>query len=411
MRSPRLAVCAGVFAAAVAGAQSVAAEVPAGAAQVAAAAALPYSLPEALADAQSGSLRLVGKGAWHGLWGSLACVYRNERVLVVDEYCRPRELNSFGVIIASPTHGRVSIYAEGKAPVSKLDRSGYQIFTGRSEVLHPRRSLSLSMTVEELSQYHEFAGRFAPFCDVQLRSGEKRGGCIKPLTALYPAYEVQNLGFISAPPATWFSFVRSLIELRRLQPAVMTDQNRFAWGEAQAIAEEIVLYRYHMDAANNQEGRFVPVIKAQDGGLLLLGTRARRPLALRLDSTGKVMWQRELVTKGCRESEGGSAVATPDGGFILFILAYVESSRSPRTRLVKLDGKGKLVWDWQGRGSGGRDTPVATSLKLTARGTVEIIGHITLSKSPDPRAQYKWQGEVDAGGKLLHEETGEPLSH
>lgn len=133
MRCSRLALWAGVFAAAVAGTESAAAEVPGGAAQVTAAAP-PYALPEALADALSGPLQLVGKGAWHGLWGSLACVYRNERVLVVDEYCRPRELNSFGVIIASPTRGWVSIYAEGKAPVSKLDRSGYLIFTGRSEI-------------------------------------------------------------------------------------------------------------------------------------------------------------------------------------------------------------------------------------------------------------------------------------
>jgi hypothetical protein len=354
----------------------------------------------------SGPLRLVGKGAWHGLSGSLSCVYRNDRVLVVDEYCRQREMNAFGVIIVSPTRGRVSIFVEGKAPISKLERRDYLTFTGRSEILDPRRSLSLEMSVEDLSQYHAFAGRFAPFCDVALRQGQKRGGCIKPLVPLYPAYEAQNLGFITAPPPTWTSFVRSLIELRRRLPASMNDQNRFAWGEAHAIAEEIVLYRYHMGAANNQEGRFAPVVKANDGGLLLIGTRARRSIVLRMDPLGHVLWQRELATRGCRESEGGSAVATPDGGFILFILAYIEANRGPRTRLVKLDGKGQVVWDWQGRGNGGRDTPLATSLKLTASGSIELTGHVYVSSSPDPRLAREWRAEVDAHGKLLHEQGG-----
>lgn len=372
-------------------------------------AALPYSLPDALADAMSGPLRLVGKGAWYGLSGSLACVYRNDRVLVVDEYCRQREVSSLGVTVVSPTRGRASIYVEGPRPVSKLERREYLIFSGRSEILDPRRSLSLAMSVEDLSQYHAFAGRFVPFCDVSLRRDKKQGGCIKPLVALYPAYEAQNLSFIADPPASWFAFVRGLIELRRRLPARMTDANRFAWGEAYAIAEEIQLDRYHMSTANNREGLFAPVIAAPDGGLLLIGTRGRRSLTLRLGPTGDVLWQRELSTGGFRELEGGSAVATRDGGFIVFVLAYVESNRSPRTRLAKLDGNGRIVWEWLGRGSGGLDTPIADSLKLNASGDVEMVGHIYVSSSPDPRVARRWQAGVDAHGKLLREEVGDPL--
>ena len=265
------------------------------------------------------------------------------------------------------------------------------------------------MSVEELSQYHAFAGGSVPFCDVQLRGEQKQGGRIKPLAALSRAYEAENLGFITAPPASWYSFVRSLIELRRRAPAQMTAQNRFAWGEAHAYAEEIRLYSYHMSAANNQEGLFAPVVAAQDGGLLLIGTKAPRPITLRMDPMGKVLWQRDLSIKGFSEFEGGSAVATADSGFILFILSYLESNRGPRTRLVKLDGNGRVVWDWQGRGNGGLDTPVATSLKLTASGSVQLVGHVYVSASADPRAARKWQAEVDAQGKLLHEEVGDPL--
>lgn len=385
-------------------------EVPVGAPQLpGGVTAPPYSLPDALADALSGPLQLVGKGAWHGLVGSLACAYRNDRVLVVDQYCRQRELRSLSVTIVSPLRGRVTISAEGKAPVSKLERRDYQSFSGRSEILDPRRRLSLDMSVEDLSQYHAFAGGAVPFCDLQLSGEQKRGGCIKPLTALYPAYEAENLGFITTPPASWFSFVRSLIELRRRLPAQMTAQNRFAWGEAHAYAEQILLYSYHMSAANNQEGLFAPVVAAQDGGLLLIGTKAPRPITLRMDRLGKVLWQRDLSIKGFAEFEGCSAVATADGGFILFVLSYIASNRGPRTRLVKLDGNGRVVWDFQGRGNGGLDTPVATSLKLTASGSVQLVGHVYVSASADPRAARKWQAEVDAQGKLLHEEVGDPL--
>lgn len=372
-------------------------------------ATLPYGLAEALSDALSGPLRLVGKGTWYGLSGSLACVYRNDRVLVVDEYCRRREMNSLGVAIVSPTRGRASISVEGRKPVSTLERRDYLNFSGRSEILDPRRRLSLEMSVEELSEYHAFAGRSVPFCDVSMRQGTKRGGCIKPLVGLYPAYEAQNLGFVSAPPATWFSFVRDLIDLRRRDPARMTDANRFAWGEAHAIAAEIVLYRYHMDQANNRQGHFAPVVAAPDGGLLLVGTRVRKPLAQRLGPTGDVLWQRDLDTRGCRESEAGSAVATADGGFIIFVLAYPESNLSPRTRLIKLDGKGRIVWDWLGPGRGGRDTPLADSLRLSQSGGVDLVGHVYASDSPDPRVAHTWRGEVDAKGKLLRQEVGGPV--
>ncbi len=369
----------------------------------------PYSLPDALADALSGPLRLIGKGAWYGLSGSLACAYRNDRVLVVDQYCRQRELRNLSITVVSPLRGRATIDAEGKAAVSKLQRRDYLSFSGRSETLDSRRPLSLDMSVEDLSQYHAFAGRSVPFCDLRLRGEQKQGGCIKPLTALYPAYEAENLGFITAPPASWFSFVRSLIELRRRLPAQMTAQNRFAWGEAHAIAEGISLYSYHMSAANNQEGLFAPVVATQDGGLLLVGTKAPRPITLRMDQAGKVLWQRDLSLKGFAEFEGGSAVATADGGFILFVLSYIASNRGPRTRLVKLEGNGRVVWDWQGRGNGGLDTPVATWLKLAAGGSVQLVGHVYVSASADPRAARKWQAEVDAQGKLLHEEVGDPL--
>ena len=109
MHISRRLVCAGALVAVFAlagegrGLAGASGAVPVGAPQLPGEAmAPPYSLSDALADALSGPLRLIGKGAWYGLSGSLACAYRNDRVLVVDEYCRQREMRSLSVTIVSP---------------------------------------------------------------------------------------------------------------------------------------------------------------------------------------------------------------------------------------------------------------------------------------------------------------------
>src|SRR5512144_269365 len=46
-----------------------------------------YGPAEAVSDALAAPLEIVGVGAWPGSFRRLACIYRNARVLVVDERC------------------------------------------------------------------------------------------------------------------------------------------------------------------------------------------------------------------------------------------------------------------------------------------------------------------------------------
>jgi hypothetical protein len=128
------------------------------------------------------------------------------------------------------------------------------------------------------------------------------------------------------------------------------------------------------------------------------------PLVIRLDPTGKRVWEANLRRKGFLDFEGGSAVATPDGGTVVFVLSFATEGAGASTRLVKLDRGGRITWDWVGRGKGGIDTPFATTLQLSPTGTFLMRGHIYLKKGEEPHA---WTGEVDRNGKLLRDETDE----
>ena len=366
----------------------------------------PYPLADALADALATPLSYVGKGAFYGSYRLLSCTYRNDRVVVIDTYCTNREQSSFGIIIVSPTRGRVTLHAEGRAAVSGLRHADYLYFRGRSEAVDPRYRPQLTWTLEEQSNYHQFGGRYLPFCDVEWRNQTTRGGCVKPLVEQNPGYQAQNAPFVSGPPPGWYQLVRTLLSLRQSPAITITAQNRSAWGQAFAAETGIALYSYHLDRLDNAQGYFAPIVATADGGLLLTGTTRQRPVVVRLDARGAVVWRRDLARKGFDAFEGGSAAATADGGFLLFILAYHDASRGGATRVVKLDASGRVQWDFVGRGTGGPDTPFADTLQQTAGGGVRLSGHIYIESHREP---HRWSGELDAQGKLLRDEVGEIL--
>jgi hypothetical protein len=76
------------------------------------------------------------------------------------------------------------------------------------------------------------------------------------------------------------------------------------------------------------------------------------------------------------------------------------------TRLLKLDGSGKTLWERQLRGNGGAHTPFPQTFELTKKGTIVMKGHIYQDRS---ETAYGWEGEVDASsGKLLSDRVGGP---
>jgi hypothetical protein len=372
-----------------------------------------YALDEAVADALSGPLVFIGKGGWPGLFKRLSCAYRNDRVIVVDTYCTEREGNSFELKVYSPTRGLVAIYAEAKAPISTLKRSEYLTFT--STTFPPPAPtilpMTLGMSYEALIAYVNAHTRLGLRICSGGMTGQRPLGCQKALAAYEPEFVSRNAPFLSEPGDSWQRLVRQLVAQRKRNGAVITDWNRLAWGEAHAYTQEIRLYEYHLKHYGNADGIFAPVIATPSSGLLLVGTKAGEPIVIRLGAAGQVLWQRSLRRQGFQEFEGGSAVATSDGGFVIFVLAYVNSKEGAATRLVKLNSDGKVQWDWISRRGDRTKPPFAEVLQQTPRGTFLMTGHVYVladhqKDSAHNRELHVWTGEVDATGKLLRDEIG-----
>ena len=162
-----------------------------------------YTITEALDDVLSGPLVFVGTGEWFGNFSIHACVYRNARVLVANEYCTAKETPAFGLVVLSPSRGRIHVYAEAEAAISTLARGDYATF--RVEVQAPVEDpLSLSFTYPELRAWDERRyNTYAPACWV-----ETSATCAHELEPLLAAWTPSGDAFIDAPPPEWYRLVK-----------------------------------------------------------------------------------------------------------------------------------------------------------------------------------------------------------
>ncbi len=163
-----------------------------------------YTVTEALDDVLSGPLQFIGTGPWFGNASIHACAYRNERVIVVYEYCTVREQPALGLIVISPSRGVLKIYAEADSAISTLERTGY--FTFRIEVQPPRDTdpISLEVAYADLNAWEERRyNAFAPSC----WSGDGTG-CSPGLDPQPWAESAES--FLREPPAAWHALAKDL---------------------------------------------------------------------------------------------------------------------------------------------------------------------------------------------------------
>ena len=186
-----------------------------------------------------------------------------------------------------------------------------------------------------------------------------------------------------------------------------------------ATTARVSFYSYRVKHIGNTQGHFAPILVLPDGGSLIVGTKSDTPpggkytigkshaVAIRLDARGKRVWEKKFDKKGFRDYEGGGAAQTADGGFIVFALSYVHPARSAVSRFVKLDAKGKLVWERQLRGDGSLNSPFPSQLvQLMPNGSIALFGHVYTDAKY--RAASPWQGEIDSSGKLVIDKAGPP---
>jgi hypothetical protein len=159
---------------------------------------------------------------------------------------------------------------------------------------------------------------------------------------------------------------------------------------------------------------FAQFIRTKSGDILLTGTLSdntdddykpgrTRPVVARLDPNGKPRWQRVLVKKGFLDYDGARVAATADGGCIAHIMSYVRSGRHPVTRLVKLDAKGKVLWDHHFRGDGGPKTPLGDTFELLPDGSVVITGRYY--DDVEGKQGHSWKAVLDPNGKVVSDEV------
>lgn len=118
-----------------------------------------------------------------------------------------------------------------------------------------------------------------------------------------------------------------------------------------------------------------------------------------IDAQGKVVWARSLRSgKTFRDYQGVGAVATPDGHFIAFIVCSITAKGGAYGRLVKLDRKGKIVWDWTS--PIGKEARFPESVQLLPSGKIVMKGQMGSPATP-------WVGTLEAAtGKLVRDEVG-----
>lgn len=170
-----------------------------------------YGLDEALADAFSGPWTFVGTGVWFGMFRVNACVYRNERVVIVNKYCTLKEKPAAGVVIMHPTRGRVFIYAEGDKPISATRRPDWFTFKAESNV-PTDHALRVDAPFAELRVWDE--KRYyqnAPGCFGGVELKKPQDGCYK-LDAATQDWNAKNRAFLKDPPDAWYRIVAEMRE-------------------------------------------------------------------------------------------------------------------------------------------------------------------------------------------------------
>jgi hypothetical protein len=189
---------------------------------------------------------------------------------------------------------------------------------------------------------------------------------------------------------------------------------RFPAAERYCKRHRISIYHYHRRFLGNRSGFTAPFIRTKDGGLLIVGSRSlNKPgryrvgrswaTVVKLDSSGRVRWRKTLRRRGFLDYEGASAVETPGGDLIGYVLAYVHPARGSVTWLLKYDARGRRKWQRMLRGKGRAHTPYPQTLQLLKNGDLLMKGHIYLDRSS--RA-YHWTGKVNAKGKVTQDRVG-----
>jgi hypothetical protein len=166
-----------------------------------------YTITEALEDVAASPLEFIGTGEWFGNASIHACAYRNARVIVVNEYCTANEMPALGLIVISPTRGRLKIYAEADAAISTLTRADYQTFNAEVQPPLQCEPATLEFSYAELNAWEERRYNSHEGACWYANAEESCSGGLLPQLE---AWTESAKPFISEPPASWYRLIKDL---------------------------------------------------------------------------------------------------------------------------------------------------------------------------------------------------------
>jgi hypothetical protein len=176
-----------------------------------------YPPDEALADALASPLKHLGTGVWPGRYKIPSCVYRNEKVLVLDSFCTIREMNPTTVWIFHPERGIAIFSATGDrgALVSQVKRNQYEQWTFAS--LDPYPGMDLTFGFEELTDWEKRRSVFSRgSCSAALvTTSPTRATCSFKTPEIEEWWQGYYRPMLDEAPTGWYELIK---RLRKLAP-------------------------------------------------------------------------------------------------------------------------------------------------------------------------------------------------
>jgi hypothetical protein len=151
------------------------------------------------------------------------------------------------------------------------------------------------------------------------------------------------------------------------------------------------------------------LLATADGGFLLSGTTAgthdnpiRLPVLLKLDSQGRVEWQKTYVKWRWPNADPTSMLQTEDGGFIVAGMTYISTGVNGDLWVLRIDPQGEVVW---GKVLNGWNTDYDASVVAANNGGVVLSG---ITSSFGTQIFSLWMVAFDQAGNVSWQKAYTP---
>lgn len=163
-----------------------------------------YQLSDALADAFSEPLSLIGKGRLYGYMSVDSCAFKNSKVIVVHGYCRNPEAPAGDIQIYSLADKQVvTIHAESTSnstPISEANPKDYDPDFWYVSINPLPKDFTLDMSFNEFGTFYKTLHlSYPPYCVVS----SKHSVCDKNLPEYESTWLPSANEFRKEPPKSW----------------------------------------------------------------------------------------------------------------------------------------------------------------------------------------------------------------